>query len=914
MLAEADKFEKRRKEGTKMKKIKTFLALILSLCLIMGMTTPAFAKTDEETTEMQTLVETLGKYVDGEEIFDYLSYVYLGWRTTGGSWQNQVIDTFVVDQLKAAGYAFTGGKSVALGTKGSNDMSGQHDKDYSWVTYYDVDTLTWDPEYAKLSITTNANFDGVDKLIDRVNVESYGFNPTTDIYKEHYGVDSIDDMWKWITEKDAGGNRVNVLNGKEAELNKRCHLAWNSCFTEPGGTKPADAVGVTGEVVYVGAVSGKSGSYTCTKYPTVDEANANLSGKVILTDSSLRNAFSLAQQTGAIAVMSTASLNNYSTPRDENGNILEPFVYSVRYASGAALKTTAAQTDTGKPIVEWQFSNDQKAALLELLEKADGTPVYATNISIGRTYAMNDATHGGKGQAVTMAEIKGASKPDERVILCAHVQEPGSNDNATGVASLLGLATTLKKMVDSGAIARPERTITFLWGDEMNLATLWLNSHPDEKTKALSVLNMDMVGEDPDKTGGVMRIEKTPDPSAKYNYTLDTLPWETDSYYDETFADPDGQFIRLPDSHTLWGAGSYEGMFQEGFFLNDLYMYAAQGVINYHDSDFRVDVCPYEGGSDHSRFLAQNVPALLTWHFTDYTYHSSVDTLNMSSAREMENVSITTMATALMIANATDGNEALALEILGTVMMAALDRFDMEQANTENHRIYTLAHGKDFAAALDNEKEVLQAWADWYKEALASPAEYLLDAPSQIFRDTQAELLDLLEQRLALALACADEYLQDEVTHTGLVKIDAAAPTFSEPGNIEFWYCQNCGKLFADPQATRELTDDDVLIPFVNPTAKTNEGGKVTFNQDMTEATITPDSGYAIKDVLLNGKSVGKVAKLDKLASGDTIQVVFEKLPASNPATGDTMPIVALFALLAVSGAGVLLLRRRVTQ
>ena len=82
----------------------------------------------------------------------------------------------------------------------------------------------------------------------------------------------------------------------------------------------------------------------------------------------------------------------------------------------------------------------------------------------------------------------------------------------------------------------------------------------------------------------------------------------------------------------------------------------------------------------------------------------------------------------------------------------------------------------------------------------------------------------------------------------------------------------------------------------------------------MTEATITPDSGYAIKDVLLNGKSVGKVAKLDKLASGDTIQVVFEKLPASNPATGDTMPIVALFALLAVSGAGVLLLRRRVTQ
>lgn len=69
---------------------------------------------------------------------------------------------------------------MALGTKGSNGMSGKNDKDYSWVTYYDVDTLTWNPEYAKLSISTNANFDGVDKRIDRVNVESYGFNPTTD--------------------------------------------------------------------------------------------------------------------------------------------------------------------------------------------------------------------------------------------------------------------------------------------------------------------------------------------------------------------------------------------------------------------------------------------------------------------------------------------------------------------------------------------------------------------------------------------------------------------------------------------------------------------------------------------------------------------------------------------------------------
>ena len=173
-----------------------------------------------------------------------------------------------------------------------------------------------------------------------------------------------------------------------------------------------------------------------------------------------------------------------------------------------------------------------------------------------------------------------------------------------------------------------------------------------------------MTGEDPDKTGGVMRIEKTPDPSAIYNYTLDTLPWEDGAAYDENFKDSYGNFVRLPDSHTLWGAGSVSVIFAEGYFLNDLYMYASQNVIAYHDSNFQVDVCPYEGGSDHSVFLKSFIPALLTWHFTDYTYHTSVDTLNMSSAYEMENVGITSLATALMIANTTDENQDLAVELL----------------------------------------------------------------------------------------------------------------------------------------------------------------------------------------------------------------------------------------------------------
>lgn len=793
-----------------MKKRKGLVCLLLCVSLVVsGFSFGFAADTDTETTYMQEVVETLGAHVDGQDMFDYLSYVYLGWRTTGGRWQNQVIDSFVHEQLVKAGYTDAGSGFTDSTSKSENDKSSSTDDDYAWVTYFsDVSSLVWDPEYAKLTISAEGDFEGKDALIDRINVESYSFNPTTDTYLDYYGMDSIDDMWKWITEKDADGNRVNVLNGKEAKLNKRVHLAWNSCFTEPAGTNPEEATGVTGEIVYIGTVP-RSGD-SCSEVTDLTQ----LQGKVLLSDSSLSYTFALAQEVGAVAVMSKASLNPYSTPKDENGNIISPFDQSARYASGANLGTTSAQTETGAPIVEWQLSNDQYNALKELLEKSE-EPVMAQNISIGDTYEMNNNDYGSKGQAIAIAEIKGSTYPDERVFLCAHVQEPCSNDNATGVATLLGMATEMKKMIDEGTLERPERTITFMWGDEMQMATCYMNSHSEEKANIVAVLDLDMTGEDPEKTGGTMRIEKTPDPSAVYNYTLDTLPWEDGEAYDESFADSDGNFVRLPDSHTLWGAGSIKGMFQEGFYLNDLYMYATQNVIQHHDGTFQVEVCPYEGGSDHSRFLAQNIPALLTWHFTDYTYHSSVDTLAMSSAREMENVGITSLAAALMMANTTDDNEELAIEMLNEVRNAALERFEIEQQNTLNHQVYTKANGGDYAAALENEKEVLNAWGEWYQEAYLSVEKSLLTKPSAEYKAIRAIYQLELEFRLDEAVAFAEEMIAEEPQHTELVNVPATDATEDEYGNIEYWYCEYCGKYYADAEATQEITLEDILVEFV---------------------------------------------------------------------------------------------------
>ena len=67
-------------------------------------------------------------------------------------------------------------------------------------------------------------------------------------------------------------------------------------------------------------------------------------------------------------------------------------------------------------------------------------------------------------ERTVVAELRGAQKPDERFVYSAHVQEPGANDNASGVGLLAEMARTTSVLFKSGRI-NPARTLTMLWGD-----------------------------------------------------------------------------------------------------------------------------------------------------------------------------------------------------------------------------------------------------------------------------------------------------------------------------------------------------------------------------------------------------------------------------------------------------------------
>ena len=61
--------------------------------------------------------------------------------------------------------------------------------------------------------------------------------------------------------------------------------------------------------------------------------------------------------------------------------------------------------------------------------------------------------------------------------------------------------------------------------------------------------------------------------------------------------------------------------------------------------------------------------------------------------------------------------------------------------------------------------------------------------------------------------------------HANLKHIDAKAATKTAGGNIEYWYCEDCGKYFADAAATKEIKQADTVTSKLSGAAKSPQTG-----------------------------------------------------------------------------------------
>jgi aminopeptidase YwaD len=408
----------------------------------------------------------------------------------------------------------------------------------------------------------------------------------------------------------------------------------------------------------------------------------DIKGSVVLTDAPLGRAWQAAvKKRGAVGVISTevASYirNPASTPSGERQDVLQ--WGSIPYDADAR---------------SFGFKASWKAAT-RMRRRLTGGPV--------RVRVQIDASFYDGPNRTLVAEIPGRSRPEERIVIAAHVQEPGANDNGSGCGSLYALARGLQQAITAGALPRPERTLTFIWADEIRGTREWIRSHPEDARRVQYMFAVDMTGEDTSRTGGAFRIEKQADPSAVWP--------------------------RPSDPHTEWGATKVAAESLKGSLLNDLHL--AVCLRRSRDTGWTVRTNPYEGGSDHTVFAGANIPSLLDWHFTDRYYHTNQDRLDKVSAAEMKNVAIAVGTSAWLLASA----NARDAEGVATLIEAAGGaRLALERSQGRG----IVARAADRPAAETVERQVLAAWSKWYAEALDSVLQLSTSGPTDALRDKVA--------------------------------------------------------------------------------------------------------------------------------------------------------------------------------
>jgi hypothetical protein len=207
---------------------------------------------------------------------------------------------------------------------------------------------------------------------------------------------------------------------------------------------------------------------------------------------------------------------------------------------------------------------------------------------------------------IVTALLPGTDGTGEEMLLSAHLchPRPSANDNASGVAALLGTARVLRA---AGSRA-PGAGIRFLWGPEFTGTAAYLHDvvHAGAAPVPILAVNVDMAGEDLGGCGGPLVIERGPDdlPSpltALVERCAALIPPRTRSYSGAVGCDP-------------WTWRS----------------------------------TPFAGGSDHALSAAAptRTPALSLGHWPDRTNHSSADTIEHVDPEELRRTSTVVAATA----------------------------------------------------------------------------------------------------------------------------------------------------------------------------------------------------------------------------------------------------------------------------
>jgi hypothetical protein len=167
-----------------------------------------------------------------------------------------------------------------------------------------------------------------------------------------------------------------------------------------------------------------------------------------------------------------------------------------------------AFTNSSTPLLSFSVTPRQAEYLRGLLRRG---PVRVKATVVSRYYPG--------GYPMVTAVLPGADS-NEEVLTLGHTSEQGAHDNATGVAAMMESVATLRRLIESGKLARPRRTIRILTMPEVYGSLYYTEKHADRMRRTVAAMCVDTPAAPYNLAGTEYTFHMNPHVAASYTDAL----------------------------------------------------------------------------------------------------------------------------------------------------------------------------------------------------------------------------------------------------------------------------------------------------------------------------------------------------------------------------------------------------------
>ena len=308
-------------------------------------------------------------------------------------------------------------------------------------------------------------------------------------------------IWDRLREEGLAGVEMISLpaDGKIFYGTQRSRPGWNASFAElweqrRDGGRWADVVRIASWadqplVLAQDSVSGRAEAELVdigAGTSPADYQGKDLTGKLVLTSSQPEAVVDLAVgQRGAAGIVSWAQNQRQAWWGEDE----------------SLIRWGHLETFGKHPTFAFMVSPSQARAWRERMSRGDPVRLRA-EVKAGREPSA---------YLIPTAVIPGRER-DKEILFSCHLDHPspGANDNASGCSGILEVARSLHKLVRSGALPQPQRTLRFIWPCEIECTIALLNARPEFARRTLATIHLDMIGGNTEITKGALKVEGSP--------------------------------------------------------------------------------------------------------------------------------------------------------------------------------------------------------------------------------------------------------------------------------------------------------------------------------------------------------------------------------------------------------------------